>query len=70
MIKRMYFISSKCYYADGTGGFSYTHGVADYTSIFPRTRFVYDQCMKSHEDGYKEKGLDIKNMHVDSFSRV
>ncbi|MFT6124296.1 MAG: hypothetical protein ACJAV0_000430 [Shewanella sp.] len=70
MIKRFYVISSRCYFADGTGGFSYTHDLADLASWLPQHRKVYDHVIKSHQEGYKEKGLNIANMCIESFTKL
>ena len=67
MIKRFYFMSTKC---ARPGGYSFSYGLIDYTSWLPRHNFVLDESTKKHKFDYEAKGLDSNDMEIISFSRI
>jgi hypothetical protein len=70
MIKREYFISTICYYGDGSMSHSFTYAQGDYTSFLPDTKKVYKAMTDSARQTYTDKGLDAENMHVLAFNRI
>ena len=68
MIKRRYFLSTKCSKEDGSSSFSWCN--VNYESWFPDPCKVFNDVIEDEKKAYKEKGLDPNNIQVIAFNRV
>lgn len=67
MIKRHYFISTKC---NREGGYSYTHSTGDYKSLLPDPTKVFKIMIEDARKGYVKKGLDADSIEIIAFNKI
>ena len=70
MIKRTYFISTKCTSNKSNGGYSHFSTTASITTWFPVPDFIFKEMAGYAEKEFANKGLPVTKMQVISFNRV
>lgn len=70
MIKRRYFISTKCGHSNGTPSYSYDYSLFYRKSLFPQHDKAYAKAIDDAGERYERKGLNAKDIEVISFNRI
>lgn len=70
MIKRTYFISTKCTSDKANGGYSHFSTTASITTWFPSPDFMFKEMANFAEKEFAKKGLPVTKMQVISFNRI